>query len=51
MAVLNLTLSEEGVNAFRDALICLGKFSDDVSLEARRDSVSAPVLNILALCH
>lgn len=41
MAVLNLTLSEEGVNAFRDALICLSKFSDDVSLEARKDSVSS----------
>lgn len=40
MAVLNFTLSEEGVSAFRDALICLNKFSDDVSLEARRDSVS-----------
>lgn len=40
MAVLAFTLSEEGVGAFRDALICLNKFSDDVSLEARRDSVS-----------
>ena len=40
MAVLNFTLSEEGVSAFRDALICLNKFSDDVSLEARKDSVS-----------
>jgi cell cycle checkpoint control protein RAD9A len=40
MAVLNFTLSEEGVSAFRDALICLNKFSDDVSLEARKDSVN-----------
>ena len=39
MAVLNFTLSEEGVSALRDALICLNKFSDDVSLEARKDSV------------
>jgi cell cycle checkpoint control protein RAD9A len=39
MAVLNFTLSEEGVSAFRDALICLNKFSDDVSFEARKDSV------------
>jgi cell cycle checkpoint control protein RAD9A len=39
MALLNFTLSEEGVSAFRDALICLNKFSDDVSLEARKDSV------------
>jgi cell cycle checkpoint control protein RAD9A len=39
MTVLSFTLSDEGVNAFRDALICLNKFSDDVSLEARKDSV------------
>jgi len=39
MAVLSFTLSEEGVAAFRDALICLNKFSDDVSMEARKDSV------------
>lgn len=43
MAVLNFTLSEEGVSGFRDALICLNKFSDDVSLEARKDSVSLPL--------
>ncbi len=42
MAILNFTLSEEGVSAFRDALICLNKFSDDVSLEARKDSVKLP---------
>lgn len=40
MAILTFTLSEEGVSAFRDALICLNKFSEDVSLEARKDSVS-----------
>jgi cell cycle checkpoint control protein RAD9A len=39
MAVLSFTLSEDGVGAFRDALICLNKFSDDVSVEARKDSV------------
>ena len=39
MAILNFTLSEEGVAALRDALICLSKFSDDVSLEARKNSV------------
>lgn len=42
MAVLTFTLSEEGVAAFRDALICLNKFSDDVSLEARKESVRKP---------
>ena len=40
MAVVSFTLSEEGVTAFRDALICLSKFSDDVSIEARKDVVS-----------
>lgn len=40
MAILTFTLSEEGVAAFRDALICLNKFSDDVFLEAKKDSVS-----------
>lgn len=45
MAVLSFTLSEEGVAAFRDALICLSKFSDDVSLEARKDSVGSSLTN------
>ncbi|WKT50123.1 Rad9 [Fusarium oxysporum f. sp. vasinfectum] len=45
MALLNFTLSEEGVSAFRDALICLNKFSDDVSLEARKDSFTLTTLN------
>ncbi|KAM4062290.1 rad9 domain-containing protein [Hirsutella rhossiliensis] len=45
MAVLAFTLSEEGVAAFRDALTCLNKFSDDVSLEARRDSFVLTTLN------
>lgn len=40
MAVLNFSLNEEGVASLRDALICLNKFSDDVSLEARKDSVN-----------
>lgn len=39
MAVVSFTLSEEGVTILRDALICLNKFSDDVSLEARKDKV------------
>ncbi|CAM1510173.1 Fc.00g005080.m01.CDS01 [Cosmosporella sp. VM-42] len=45
MALLNFTLSGEGVAAFRDALICLSKFSDDVSLEARKDSFILTTLN------
>jgi cell cycle checkpoint control protein RAD9A len=43
MTVLSFTLSEEGVAAFRDALICLNKFSDDVSMEARKDSVGSAI--------
>lgn len=39
MVNLSFTLSEDGVGGFRDALICLNKFSDDVSLEAREDLV------------
>lgn len=39
MAVVSFTLSEEAVAALRDALICLNKFSDDVSFEAQKDKV------------
>lgn len=39
MAVVSFTLSEEGVTGLRDALNCLNKFSDDVSIEARKDKV------------
>ncbi|KAI1102611.1 Rad9-domain-containing protein [Jackrogersella minutella] len=46
MAVLNFTLSEEGVNALRDALACLGKFSDEVSLEAKKDRLVFTTLNL-----
>ncbi|KAG6024713.1 hypothetical protein E4U19_005238 [Claviceps sp. Clav32 group G5] len=45
MAVMSFTLSEEGVSIFRDALICLNKFSDDVSVEARKDSFVLTTLN------
>ncbi|KAI1143650.1 Rad9-domain-containing protein [Hypoxylon sp. FL0543] len=46
MAVLNFTLSEEGVNVLRDALACLGKFSDEVSLEATKDKLVFTTLNL-----
>lgn len=39
MALVSFTLSEEGVGAFNDALMCVNKFSDDVSLEVRKDKV------------
>lgn len=39
MALVNFTLSEDGVSAFNDALVCIHKFSDDVSLEIKKDKV------------
>ncbi|KAL2017147.1 hypothetical protein VTK56DRAFT_2569 [Thermocarpiscus australiensis] len=46
MAILNLTLSEEGVAVLHDALACMFKFSDDVCLEARKDKLTLTTLNI-----
>lgn len=43
MALVDFTLSEDGVSAFNDALVCIHKFSDDVSLEIKKDKVSASV--------
>ncbi len=40
MPVVSFTLSDEGVTALRDALTCLNKFSEDVSFEAKKDTVS-----------
>lgn len=37
--VLVFTLSEEGVSALRDVLICLNKFNEEICLEARKDQV------------
>ncbi|KAI1188328.1 Rad9-domain-containing protein [Nemania serpens] len=45
MAVLQFTLSEDGVSVLRDALTCLSKFSDEVSLEAKRDRLVLTALN------
>lgn len=41
MPLLRFTLSEDGVGALRDALACLSKFSEEVSLEATKDKVCA----------
>ncbi|KAH7041472.1 Rad9-domain-containing protein [Microdochium trichocladiopsis] len=43
--VVHFSLSEEGVSALRDALTCLSKFSDEVSLEAKRDRLAFTALN------
>ncbi|KAI1497774.1 Rad9-domain-containing protein [Biscogniauxia marginata] len=45
MAVLRFTLNETGVSALRDALLCLSKFSEEVSLEAKRDKLVLTALN------
>lgn len=42
MAIVTFTLSEEGVAVLQSALTCINKFSDDVSLEARKDKVRTP---------
>jgi cell cycle checkpoint control protein RAD9A len=44
MAVLRFTLSEEGVSALREALSCLSRFSDEVSLEAKREKVGVALI-------
>ncbi|KAM0323309.1 hypothetical protein ACHAQA_008901 [Verticillium albo-atrum] len=45
MPLLTFTLSEDAVSALRDALICLNKFSDDVSFEAQKDKFVLTALN------
>ncbi|OBT62666.1 hypothetical protein VE03_07509 [Pseudogymnoascus sp. 23342-1-I1] len=45
MAVLTFTLSPEAVGKMHDALICLGKFNESVSLEATRDHLVLTALN------
>lgn len=44
MPVLSFTLSEDAVSVLRDTLICLNKFSDDVSFEAQNDKVRLSTL-------
>lgn len=39
MTVLNFTLIPEAASKIHDALVCLGKFSDTVAIEARRERV------------
>ena len=40
MVVLNFTLTPEAASKIHDVLVCLGKFSDTVAIEARRERVS-----------
>ena len=41
MVVLNFTLTPEAASKIHDLLVCLGKFSDTVAIEARPQRVSA----------
>lgn len=49
MAVLKFTLNEEGVNVLREALTCLGKFSDEVALEAKKDRVCVDTSDLILM--
>jgi hypothetical protein len=40
MVVLNFTLTPEAASKIHDLLVCLGKFSDTVAIEARRERVN-----------
>ena len=39
MALLSFNLSPEAVGRFYDSLVCLGKFSEAVTIEATKDRV------------
>ncbi|KAH7139020.1 Rad9-domain-containing protein [Dendryphion nanum] len=45
MVVLNFTLTPEAASRIHDLLICLGKFSDTVAIEARRERFTFTALN------
>ncbi|MCJ1304496.1 hypothetical protein MMC08_007308, partial [Hypocenomyce scalaris] len=45
MPALTFTLSPEGVVRVHDAILCLAKFSETVSLEARRSKLILTALN------
>ncbi|KAF2444815.1 hypothetical protein P171DRAFT_387361 [Karstenula rhodostoma CBS 690.94] len=45
MVVLNFTLTPEAASKIHDLLVCLGKFSDTVAIEARRERLTFTALN------
>ncbi|KAH7077794.1 Rad9-domain-containing protein [Paraphoma chrysanthemicola] len=45
MVVLNFTLTPEAASKIHDVLVCLGKFSDAVAIEARRERFTFTALN------
>jgi hypothetical protein len=44
MAILSFTLSPDAISKLHDALVCLGKFSEAVSIEASSDRVRGSLL-------
>ncbi|KAI4692939.1 uncharacterized protein J4E88_001309 [Alternaria novae-zelandiae] len=45
MVVLNFTLTPEAASKVHDLLVCLGKFSETVAIEARREKFTFTALN------
>ncbi|KAJ4993891.1 hypothetical protein SVAN01_00368 [Stagonosporopsis vannaccii] len=45
MVVLNFTLTPEAASKIHDLLVCLGKFSETVAIEARRERFTFTTLN------
>lgn len=46
MPLLSLTLAPEAVGKLHDVLVCLGKFSESVSLEAHSNKLILSALNL-----
>ncbi|KAI7536332.1 Rad9-domain-containing protein [Hortaea werneckii] len=46
MAVLSFSISPDATGRIYDALVCLSKFGDNVSLEARSDKLTITALNL-----
>jgi len=44
MVTLNLELSQDGCSRLYDALVCLAKINETLTLEARPDQVRMPLL-------
>jgi hypothetical protein len=49
MVVLNFTLTPEAASKVHDLLVCLGKFSETVAIEARREKVGLPLFLLFSL--
>ncbi|CAG8970877.1 hypothetical protein HYALB_00000856 [Hymenoscyphus albidus] len=45
MTILNFTLNPEAISKMHDALVCLGKFNEAVSIEASQDKLVLTALN------